>query len=505
MKAVAGSHKTAGEKIIEHLCIFLIIPIAMPFILVYLAYNGMKKLHNKNENKRLYSSIFDDDDNLDKLIIQDNLPDKPEKEAAIAQGNALITGDFQELYQLLADDIVLVIYKYRSIIGKEEVIEYWKGWRERYIVSQKLRAFEVKQYNYNSKACLFIKPMLIMYRIVDGHISDMLLINRYLNHDIDFHDDMLAYPFSLDKIRKNLTPLRQINDVNEPEELDNRIPCFNCGMPSEKLEWYRSFFRNRFNGYSGQVSVCPRCGKVVEHFPEMRVRFDEQIAVEDEEEIITANNDYTTNEYSALGETFHQKLREEIVPAVEMEDKSDIFKTLNELSIGKGLQLRLKVASSQTGSTGDESKFYIYGSNVEKDFEVIKHLIAEPTEMAAWQVYLLQTSTTVMPVFWHGGYIVRKFIFKPSDLNRISEVKYCDFSGLLSAGLLLPSVSVHETPEDLGAKGYDHIADIYCCYWNDWKGLVREHIQIVFSKGHIISYEVKDSLVLYEYDCKIMF
>ena len=71
--------------------------------------------------------------------------------------------------------------------------------------------------------------------------------------------------------------------------------------------------------------------------------------------------------------------------------------------------------------------------------------------------------------------------------------------------MLRQSVRVHEKTEDLGAKGYDDIADIYCCYWNDWKGLVREHIQIVFSKGHIISYEVKDSLVLYEYDCKIMF
>lgn len=50
-----------------------------------------------------------------------------------------------------------------------------------------------------------------------------------------------------------------------------------CGTPSEKLDWHSSLFQAGDIGYTGIVSVCPHCHKVIEYYPEARIRYIEPV------------------------------------------------------------------------------------------------------------------------------------------------------------------------------------------------------------------------------------
>ena len=71
-----------------------------------------------------------------------------------------------------------------------------------------------------------------------------------------------------------------------------------------------------------------------------------------------------------------------------------------------------------------------------------------------------------------------------------------DLRGLSVANLLLPKVV-------LSSDG--QCADVYCTYWNDWAGLVRDHLQILFQEDGKVEINQSESLVLFEYDCGILF
>ena len=160
----------------------------------------------------------------------------------------------------------------------------------------------------------------------------------------------------------------------------------------------------------------------------------------------------------------------------------------------------MRPANGNTSDIGDESNFYVYNDSGEEDAKILSYLRANPTPVSTWQVYLLMTSPTVMPVFWHGGYIIRNFIFNESNLDEISHLQNMDLSALKNQGLLFPSVKI-EKEEGSGRT----IAHVFCCYWNEWKGLVREHATVVFDGNCITDFQQEDLNIFYPYDCGICF
>jgi hypothetical protein len=48
-------------------------------------------------------------------------------------------------------------------------------------------------------------------------------------------------------------------------------------------------------------------------------------------------------------------------------------------------------------------------------------------------------------------------------------------------------------------------ASIYCTYWNEWQGLVREHIVLSFNEDETTILEKEEFNILYKYDCGICF
>lgn len=417
--------------------------------------------------------------------------------------------------------------------------------------------------------------------------------------------DVLEPQFDLSSIKHCLTEMRKTNEISGPVVKENRIPCMTCGMPSEQLEWHSSLFEFGDIAYSGDVSICPHCHKVVEYEPIIRHRYAELVdpkkakkpmshryekpsynpklfglrnyegsysmkgtkyleglsgktkeAVETTnwfllstlsgKELEKAKQCYMTafydgiaeaanilgvvlcnfenkddeakemfrkameagshnamlnlftilwteekykeagdllkevndkpspslkclwnlaflhfmgedfahnpirkkNEGTAIkilkkilekdGDMFHDEdeavfkaakdLMEYIgngnIFASKAEDyhwriktnldslkkKGDdaVFYDLNALSLDKGYHMGLRTAEED--GLGDESNFYVYDKDNVEDKEILKYIHAEETAMGAWQVYLLMTSPSLLPTFWHGGYIRRKFI-----------------------------------------------------------------------------------------------
>lgn len=198
--------------------------------------------------------------------------------------------------------------------------------------------------------------------------------------------------------------------------------------------------------------------------------------------------------FAKNGISYHQALRK--IFLLGNEDKGDLLNELGELRLDEDYHLGIRIASPEIDFTGDESNFFIYDChNGKVTSEIFDHISVNPSPEAAWQVYLLMTSPTVMPVHWHGGYIVRKFIFDTSDLEEIEPIKDVDVSVLKENNMLLPDVTMRES------KAGAVMADVYCCYWNEWKGLVREHAVVEMKDGRVVGFSVTGSICLYEYSC----
>lgn len=867
-----------SKKILENLAIWLIMPLAMPFVLLYLLglsiYTYIDKRKYKNrprpvpKEKRSYlrkDTVFDETNtsmslaeynykhgtefNLDQIYgkgYEASLTDEEKEDfkertskfgilrfdnglldtlhttAASALGNAMLSGDFDPFNSMLDNDVETILYGKQTIKGKESVYEYWKGWRERFVITKEVSEFEVKHSNYYSNSCLLMENMLVLFTIEESKIARIILVRRHISGGYyTHHDDLIEdYPFTLQYIKRYTKPLREVNEFNAPVNKEHRLPCFCCGAKSEKLNWYSTQIDIGLHGYPGIVSICPKCGRVVEYVTEGRSRhevpiideynmlevyvncwntlsignledylsddfhysshwvfeeldkagyidyftkklqkidesgakvkarlndkllvvsqegnnvvisvkfkdgkivradmspasfygipdkehettpkfnlmglriffndcplkgtryidkisddlqakimdydklrngysdpysvmslkhvaedcewlyigqlasddkislelikscyidavkdgiheaannlgvlafnyednpeegnkwlnhaaahgsqnaminqftihwsneeylegvamlsnmlnkktpslkclwnlaylyymgdncphntinhdldkakqilsmiagFDKNLICEQEKEMPRKAKqmiDYinTANIYSDKAVEYHDVLRTSVTKTTSIKNKGEVFSRLSSIELIPGYSLGLRLANGNTSDIGDESNFYVYNDSGVEDVKVLSYLKADPTPMSAWQVYLLMTSPTVMPVFWHGGYIIRKFIFTEFDLSEINQLRNIDLSALKDQGLLFPSVKIDES--NISNKITAHV---FCCYWNEWKGLVREHATIVFEGNVVVDFKQEDMNIFYPYDCGICF
>lgn len=729
----------------EHLQIILLCPIAVPVLLLALLYKGCRSLYYRNRPRPLpkkfkkymkkdcvldennctisiaeynykHGTAYTLDDVYGKgyieslteeekadittestkygiLEVQENIPDSPYTNAAKILGEALLSGDFTDFGNLLDSDAEHISYNKETISGKEQVIEYWRGWRARYVETRKAKKFEVVYSNYYSNACLLMEMMVVMFFIREGKVQKVLLIQRHLNPMIGYHEDILEFPFDLNSIKHCLSELREPTEIFEPVATENRIPCLTCGTHSEKLEWHSSLFQFGDIGYSGIVSVCPHCQKVVEFYPEVRSRYIEPVdkkiakqpvshkapkahyepklyglrnfeggeplkgtkyvegllgnlrkaaeesnwfllstmnsqdfnkvkdcylkAIDDgiyeaanilgvfaynfdqkydegkrllrkaidggshnamlnlftilwtEEKyqesidllaevfekpspslkclwnkaffhfmgedyahnpikkkskgaarkilrmIIEKEGDMFYNEekgvfktareflayidegniFSAKAKDYHWRIKTNL-DSLKKKGDDAVFYDLDALSLEDGYHIGLRTAEQQ--GMGDESNFYVYGKDNDEDKDLLKYIHLDETPMGAWQIYLLMTSPTLLPTFWHGGYIERKFILQEKDLYEIEVLSCYALSDLKARNMLYPDVEVKRNGDILTAS-------VYCCYWNEWEGLVREHVEIQVCNGKVTSYEEKGKFIIFKYHCGIYF
>ncbi|MGM9779001.1 MAG: hypothetical protein ACI3ZD_11810, partial [Prevotella sp.] len=194
---------------------------------------------------------------------------------------ALIDGNFNTICNYFDIHSELILYGSKTIKSNENIIEYWKGWREKYVLTRKVKVINVQYNNYYSNACLIIDHMLVLFSLSDDIVSRMMLSPISLNPSVDYHDNLMDFSFSIDKIKQNLTPIRENDVSDEINNKENRIPCFQCGAKSEKLEWYNFVTVEYPFTYEGHVSICPICKRVVEFYPKIRYKSEESRQYED--------------------------------------------------------------------------------------------------------------------------------------------------------------------------------------------------------------------------------
>lgn len=141
---------------------------------------------------------------------------------------------------------------------------------------------------------------------------------------------------------------------------------------------------------------------------------------------------------------------------------------------------------------GGETNISLYdGAKDKEEKKIFDFMSIDKTDKAAFEVYLLYNAKTVLPVFWHGGYIVRKYVFYRETISEIDELKGIDMSHL-----------TYDIRPEVKIEG--NVATIECTWWNDWKGLVRETFSFTWDGDKATNFESKER-VLFAYDCGILF
>lgn len=186
---------------------------------------------------------------------------------------ALMSNDFSIVEDLLADDVVQILYDAKEFIGKNEVISYWKGWLERWNEPAETTKYEVKHCKYYNRAVLSVQPsgsknLYQMARIENGIVQQLILCPNPLQNSMIRYWDLDHSPL----LFKDLTvmPHKMGKDL-EPRYY--RIPCMRCGCKSEKLQLYEYTHDAGPLGYKGELSVCTNCMEAVEFLPTILIRY----------------------------------------------------------------------------------------------------------------------------------------------------------------------------------------------------------------------------------------
>lgn len=180
---------------------------------------------------------------------------------------SLMSKDFSKINDLLAKDVIQILYDNKEIKGKETVISFWIDWLERWNEPNENTNYGVKHCKYYNREVLSIEPrgkrtLYQIARLENGKAKQMILcpnplqspMIRYwdLNHSPLLFSDMSIMPH---KMGKDLEPRPY------------RIPCMRCGCKSEKLQWYEYKHDAGPLGYLGELSVCGNCMEAVEFLP----------------------------------------------------------------------------------------------------------------------------------------------------------------------------------------------------------------------------------------------
>lgn len=210
------------------------------------------------------------------------------------------------------------------------------------------------------------------------------------------------------------------------------------------------------------------------------------------------------NPYEQNGIDYLKKI-DYLVKRKDLKTKDSLFKVLNHIELRKDFHVQLKVANQE--GLGDESCFYTYYGDenpFEEDLQhcyiriepkkLFNHLIVEPSEMGAWQAYLLIISPTVLPTFWHGGYIHREYFFDRENFECPKPLWDERPINLVIEKIPQPTVTME-----------DNKAIVSCPYWNNWEGLTLESTPIIFKADGSVSIRKAKHKVLYRYHCGLCY
>lgn len=554
----------------------------------------------------------------DTMDVEPGLPDSPYTEAAVNFARAFLKDDFSPLLPHLADDIRMLTYQDGTLEGQVSFLSYWKKERARLKKDNDIFNINVNYNEYCGHAIVNIRkdgmPVRdVLFKLIDdssrtGDASFM--IELVVNIPSGIHRDYVSYlslsfpKFDYEFLLKGLG-----GPVQSDFSVMNRIPCHECGRPSDKLEWHKCRYDLGQYVLPGIVSVCPHCKTEVEFLsgkpqetsdgstrlsdrlktnddprispvlspvPYLWTRsaekndgerlfkklwsdgdYDGAYALVRDDEWMTENGtiglmwnaavlihgDYLSrglvnvataepdrdrartileclvSEFDLVGlEEMDKKILDNakrflkeyddvsfltflsgmfVLRLQAMEDGEgnvNIGRNISALgtsaTVDEGFDLKVRPATGENGF-GSLSSLYVQDES-EKSDEIFRHIKIQRTLSGAWMAYMLSVAPTLMRYFWHGGYGRRKYVLSQYDLASLFDGKGIVLGCKDAADIIHPKVTFE------GDTAY-----VECCYWNNWKGLVKERSSVRFDGDRVAEVKTVRNTTVYHYCCRV--
>lgn len=398
------------------------------------------------------------------IDIEDYLPDDNYKKAALTFIVNFLYNDFSEFEEMLDDDVSMVIFKQKSIIGKQAVMEYWKDYRYR-IKKEIVRRFEVKFCPYYSATGLYLEirgyaPVCLLYCIDEGKIKNMVYYFPTDETSRAPDEIVKSLPYTLEEASRHI--------VWDAKTEANRLPCFHCGKPSEQLEWHWAKYYEDPDSIIKQVSVCPECHCVVE--TRVEKRFDRGMELEEISPEKMTENEHCegiklemvkadeANEFARKGNVYRNEL--EKIARGSDKSKNALFRLLPELHLRDSYKVGF--AGKDLDEIDGFYYFYVFDSVLNMEKPVYHYVDVNPTPMGVWQLYLLMNSEAFID-FNNQRRLVKPFrhVFDRCDLEKLPELKKRDIRRLEQCNYLFPKVSIKKMEDD----GEKYLGEVFCTFW----------------------------------------
>lgn len=480
------------------------------------------------------------DSNFNYLQAQNETRNQGDRAAAEALKTVLTTYNFYEFSSLLSDNCTLTIAGEGCITGKEGIVSFLQKLSlddQRpslfsFLYRNAIATFTTP-YNFTTALRIMYWDQLsynwidydMLFRMENGKVADMFLGDYGMcsrsgtfQEDEDLSDELPAseqyywshqLPFSIKSF--------QIDSTNLTAALPNTMPCMECGMKSDALNWYQAR-RYRFTESKGKpvfsrgkISVCPRCNRLIMYYVESmergRSKDVPKFSSKDDLAASGCNNPYSQKglEYLTVVDQISKEWRsDDPIPEALFEQ---VMAQLDALRLPSNGKLELWMQGAKNKEEEREAMNANYEFRVCVDGKAVPSLYgnvyADTTCMGAWQLFLLANAYHVLPCVWHGGYQHYDYVFCGNDLSEIRELVGRDIQMLIEECTIEPQVDLRK--EKVGGA-MKYIADIHCCYWNDWEGLARAHYKVIMGEhGDFERVFTVDKTVLHHYNCGIIF
>ena len=445
-----------------------------------------------------------------KIAIDRNVrQDDPQFPAIKRFAEARMDGRMEDVRDLFAPDVTLVAYTRGTFHGVDSVLSFWQERHDSQAVRNTRFSFAIVPCMLINGIAFQEQPegfatMFTTFIFKDGRISLMSLAPKYFSIDFRYYGSFCDAPYCEDYFSGYYT-----GDLKPKAD---RLPCPFCGELSENLEWH-SFDHHdydHFNGYRGEVSVCPHCHRTVELAPserysrseEARMMHPRPLFFSTEKPIVQVEFDKDGLVHTAIafaGLCIPRLVKRASRQGGSVDDVIKLF--LPHVSVPEHLALKLSLASEDRDDLGDVSRFELrekrlVGSRTiaSEMIDIIPNLIVERSLLGAWEAYLLLKAQNLLPTYWHGGYAAQNLILGPEDLEALPSQ-------------LGRATDVMTKGEDIRPKAWSDGGAVLVesCYWSEWGGLFRETVRFTFDGNRIVDIEAAEPRNLYMYDCGIMF
>ncbi len=272
----------------------------LPFYPIALVFWGMILLFDpKERKKRSARKCLKIDKDIqkeyakletDKIDVAEGVEDTQERAAAICLGDALLNENLSSFYTLLDEHAEQTIYaekRFESIKGSSAIRKYWQDWIVRQKEQGLTHKFKVIRAEYFSTEALAVdyydssKRYCTEYLVV-FHFNEQGKIQRII-----FTSSRIYYTYFVESKKDLLVTLETLSPEGLDRDFDTdcHLPCIYCGKPSSQLLW----FGYRRIAYAGEVSFCPDCKEIVEHYCHTHIYVDyhnEKFPIDDNIEYI---------------------------------------------------------------------------------------------------------------------------------------------------------------------------------------------------------------------------